>query len=72
MANMENYESEKMFSLNEEMGKAIAEMVRCHSTELQTLNESHKHLLEKKCLLKANVIDTLATKLEKERKLWSN
>lgn len=67
MANKCESESETD-SLKREMGSVIVEMVRCHSTDVQTLKQSHQNVLGEMSLLNRNVIDTLASKLEKERK----
>lgn len=36
---MENIESVKTNSLRKKMGNVIAEMIRCHNTDMQTLKD---------------------------------
>lgn len=69
MANKGESESE-IDSLKREMGNVIGEMIRCHSTDVQTLKQSHQNVLEEQSLLNKNVIETLAAKLEKGRKYY--
>lgn len=68
--NIKKTHDEKFNLLKSEMEDAIAAMNQSHNTEIQMLKDSSQNQLNETNQLKDNVINNLATKLDKERRFY--